>query len=53
MNGSNDIMMPTVNSYAMFKHVPNAQLSLYPDSGHGSIFQYNDLFVSQVNKFLE
>ena len=52
VNGSNDEMMTTINSYTMFKHIPNAHLILYPDSGHGAIFQYQKLFVSQVDTFL-
>ncbi|MHA4847235.1 alpha/beta fold hydrolase [Flavitalea antarctica] len=40
VNGSNDIVVPTINSYTLFKYLPNAKLSLYPDSGHGSLFQY-------------
>lgn len=53
VNGSNDEMMATINSYAMFKHIPNSHLILYPDSGHGAIFQYRKLFVSQVDAFLD
>jgi pimeloyl-ACP methyl ester carboxylesterase len=51
-NGSNDIMVPTVNSFIMFQRLPNAQLILYPDSGHGFLFQYHDLFVEHVSRFL-
>lgn len=53
VNGSNDIMTPTSNSLLLFQHISTSQLSLYPDSGHGSIFQYHGLFVSQVNTFLD
>jgi pimeloyl-ACP methyl ester carboxylesterase len=52
VNGSNDIMVPTINSYELFRRIPTAQLSLYPDSGHGALFQYHDLFVVQVDTFL-
>jgi pimeloyl-ACP methyl ester carboxylesterase len=51
-NGSNDIMMPTVNSFILFKNLPNAQLILYPDSGHGFLFQYPELFAEHVSLFL-
>ena len=40
VNGNDDIMVPTDNSYALFQQLPNARLSLYPDSGHGALFQY-------------
>lgn len=53
VNGSNDLIIPTINSYVLYQHIPNARLSLYPDSGHGSFFQYRELFVSEVNAFLD
>jgi pimeloyl-ACP methyl ester carboxylesterase len=52
VNGSNDIMLPTENSYVMFKHLKDAKLILYPDSGHGALFQYADDFVHQTTRFL-
>ncbi|MCF3130621.1 alpha/beta fold hydrolase [Streptomyces olivochromogenes] len=52
VNGSRDIMAPTVNSYIMAQHLPNAELIVYPDSGHGSLFQYPELFVHHVDRFL-
>ncbi|RGP73163.1 nadph2 dehydrogenase [Fusarium longipes] len=36
----NDYMIPTSNSYLIFQKVPNAQLILYPNSGHGFLFQW-------------
>lgn len=52
VNGSNDLIIPTVNSYVLYQHIPNAHLSLYPDSGHGALFQYRAQFASEVNAFL-
>jgi pimeloyl-ACP methyl ester carboxylesterase len=53
VSGSHDTMLPAQNAYAMFMALPNAQLVLYPDSGHGALFQYPDLFVSHVRIFLD
>lgn len=52
VTGSNDTMLNTEGSIAMFNLIPNAQLVLYPDSGHGSIFQYHDSFANTANYFL-
>ncbi len=51
-NGDNDIMVPTRNSYLLAEHIPNAALSIYPDSGHGFLFQYPVEFATEVNTFL-
>jgi pimeloyl-ACP methyl ester carboxylesterase len=53
VNGSNDVIIYTVNSYILQQHLPNAQLILYPDSSHGSLFQYPELFVGHVSIFLD
>ena len=52
MQGSNDVIIPTVNSYILQQNLPNAQLILYPDANHGSFCQYPELFVSQADQFL-
>jgi pimeloyl-ACP methyl ester carboxylesterase len=51
--GSNDTMLPAENAYAMFKAMSNAHLMLYPDSGHGALFQHHEAFVSHVRTFLD
>jgi pimeloyl-ACP methyl ester carboxylesterase len=53
VNGNNDIVIPTVNSYHLFQHLPNAELWLLPDANHGSHFQYVDRFVRRVIDFLD
>jgi pimeloyl-ACP methyl ester carboxylesterase len=53
VNGQNDIMVPSINSFILQQRLPNATLILYPDSGHGAIFQYPELFVSHARLFLE
>ena len=52
-NGSNDIMVPTVNSYLLAGHIPHAELVIYPDASHGFLFQYPREFAADVNKFLD
>lgn len=53
VSGSHDTMLPANNAYAMFKALSNAQLVLYPDSGHGALFQHHETFVSHVRTFLD
>jgi len=51
VSGSNDTMLPDSNAYLMFKHLNNAQLILYPDAGHGALFQYPARFSSVTQLF--
>jgi pimeloyl-ACP methyl ester carboxylesterase len=53
VQGSNDVIIPTINSYVLQQKLPNAQLILYPDANHGSFFQYPGLFVKHATLFLE
>jgi pimeloyl-ACP methyl ester carboxylesterase len=45
-------MFPTINSFELAQSLPNARLSIYPDSGPGGIFQHHALFVQQALEFL-
>ena len=51
-NGSNDIMIPTENSYLLAKWLPHATLIIYPHAGHGALFQYPQTYVAHVKTFL-
>jgi pimeloyl-ACP methyl ester carboxylesterase len=53
INGNHDVIVYTVNSLLLQRHLPNAQLILYPDSNHGSQYQYPALFVDDVTRFLD
>ena len=53
VNGSNDVIVYTVNSFILQQNLPDAQLILYPDSNHGSQYQYPELFVEHVAQFLK
>src|SRR5208282_1986558 len=50
VNGSSDIVIPTINSYHLYQHLPDAELMLLPDSGHGAHFQYVDGFVRRYRE---
>jgi pimeloyl-ACP methyl ester carboxylesterase len=51
VNGKDDIMVPTINSYILQQHLPDARLILYPDSGHGSHFQFYEEFAEEAARF--
>ena len=52
-NGDNDVMVASGQSHELAERIPNATLTIYPDSGHGGIFQYHEQFVPAVLEFLE
>ena len=53
VNGSNDIVVPTINSYILQQNLPNAELFLFPDSNHGSHFQFTDQFNRILSDFVD
>jgi pimeloyl-ACP methyl ester carboxylesterase len=53
VNGKTDLMVPTVNSFILQQHLPDAELIIYPDSGHGGIFQFPARFVREATTFLD
>lgn len=53
VNGDRDMMVPTDNSYIMHERIPTSELIIYPNAGHGSLFQYAPRFAADVQAFLE
>ncbi|KAH6699973.1 Alpha/Beta hydrolase protein, partial [Leptodontidium sp. MPI-SDFR-AT-0119] len=52
-NGHNDVMAPTVNSFILQQKAPNAELHVYPNSGHGHLWQEPDAYVNRLELFLQ
>jgi pimeloyl-ACP methyl ester carboxylesterase len=51
-NGESDRMVPSQNSVDLDRRLPNSGLVLYPDAGHGGVFQYHEDFVKRALEFL-
>jgi pimeloyl-ACP methyl ester carboxylesterase len=51
-NGDNDRMVPSVLSEDLRRRIPGSELVIYPDSGHGGIFQFHDTFAPVAVEFL-
>jgi pimeloyl-ACP methyl ester carboxylesterase len=51
-NGDEDRMVPTKNTHDLARRLPNSQLIVYPDAGHGGIFQFHADFVPKALEFL-
>jgi pimeloyl-ACP methyl ester carboxylesterase len=52
VNGVDDVMLATINSWHMVQNIPNAQLIVYPDAGHAAQFQYPERFLKHALQFL-
>lgn len=52
-NGDADRMLPTPNTHDMAQRLPDNELVIYPDAGHGGIFQFHEQFVSKALEFLD
>jgi pimeloyl-ACP methyl ester carboxylesterase len=53
VNGKRDVLFPTINSYILQQHLPDAQLIIYPDSNHASQSQFAENFLTQLRLFLD
>ena len=52
VNGDNDLEVLTANSYELQAKIKNSRLLIYPNAGHGSIFQFADEFAKELEDFL-
>jgi pimeloyl-ACP methyl ester carboxylesterase len=52
LNGESDRMVPTENTVDLDRRLPNSQLVIYPDAGHGGVFQFHEDFVKRALEFL-
>jgi pimeloyl-ACP methyl ester carboxylesterase len=52
LNGESDRMVPTNNTIDLDRRLPNSQLVIYPDAGHGGVFQFHEDFVRRTLEFL-
>lgn len=51
-NGDSDRMVPSRNTYDLARRLPNSELVIYPDSGHGAVFQFHADFIAKALAFL-
>lgn len=52
-NGDHDVMVASEHSVDLANRLPNAKVVIYPNSGHGGVFQYHRQFVPEVLDFLD
>jgi pimeloyl-ACP methyl ester carboxylesterase len=52
INGESDKMVPSKNTVDLDRRLPNSQILLYPDAGHGGVFQFHEDFVKRALEFL-
>jgi pimeloyl-ACP methyl ester carboxylesterase len=52
VNGESDKMVPSKNTVDLDQRLPNSQLVVYPDAGHGGVFQFHEDFVKRALEFL-
>jgi pimeloyl-ACP methyl ester carboxylesterase len=53
MNGDTDVLVPTSRSWELLKQIENAQLIIYPKSGHGFLWEYAERVGEDVVRFLD
>lgn len=53
MNGDDDFLIPISRSWELLKMIENAQLIIYPRSGHGFLWHYPNRVAEDINRFLD
>ena len=51
-DGSDDLILPAANSVRLAHLIRGSRLTLYPDAGHGFIFQNERAWVTRIERFL-
>lgn len=51
-NGDNDRMVPSILSEDLHRRIKGSELIIYPDAGHGGIFQFHAKFAPAAVEFL-
>ncbi|MGQ0463900.1 MAG: alpha/beta fold hydrolase [Sporichthyaceae bacterium] len=51
--GDNDPFFPVKNQWLLFRELPNAQLAIYPQAGHGPHQQHPERVAAQIERFLQ
>ncbi|MCF4121111.1 alpha/beta hydrolase [Antribacter sp. KLBMP9083] len=52
VHGDSDRLVPPANATELARLLPAATVTVYPDSGHGAVFQYHREFVDAARDFL-
>jgi pimeloyl-ACP methyl ester carboxylesterase len=51
-NGEHDRMVPTPNTIDLHRRIAGSRIAIYPDAGHGGVFQHHSTFVPALLEFL-
>jgi pimeloyl-ACP methyl ester carboxylesterase len=51
-SSQDDFMVPTINSYVTAQRIKKGKLIVYPNAGHGFLYQYAEEFAADVERFL-
>ena len=52
VNGTADLIVPTINSYVLSQYIEDSKLVIWSDAGHGALFQYHEDFLREAEDFL-